>query len=419
LFGIVVLLYKMTMSSPLFGSSATVTAVAIAIILLASSFTTINAQPQQLTSQPGEFVNGAGSAAVFQSTNDSFSIQVPDGWLAQDLNNTGTALQEEISRGYGLLAQLCQEEEQQQQQQAGADPPNATGGNSDTPTCQGAENNVIHIIRYPHLDTRLGANNSTNTTTNNITIDNVLGYHLQKLQEVGYSNIQVVNNTAVTVNLTNPQTNQTVRTEAANFVEMTYTTAAEPEEARTGYFILTYTDVTAPLPVPAATSPNLGTTKGYAVFYEGNSTANNTASATATTTVAGVSSSFAAASLPLTVAQVLNSFELTIAPEVAQALAQQEAQAVETIPEETTEDEEDAAEEDDGDDNGGDEDDGDDNGGDEVEEDLDDCIIIGTGNVEDDCDLTPDDDGDDDGGAGDDDGGAGDDDGGAGDDDGA
>jgi hypothetical protein len=413
----------MTMSSQSFGSSATVTAVAIAIILLASSVTTINAQPQQVTSQPGEFGNGTGSAAVFQSANDSFSIQVPDGWLAQDLNNTGTALQEEISRGYGLLAQLCQEE-QQQQQQAGAAPPNATGGNSDTPTCQGAENNVIHIIRYPHLDTRLGANNSTNTTANNITIDNVLGYHLQKLQEVGYSNIQVVNNTAVTVNLTNPQTNQTIAGMPANFVEMTYTTAAEPDEARTGYFILTYTDTTAPLPVPGATSPNLGTTKGYAVFYEGNSTVNNTALATATTTVAGVSSSFATSSLPLAVAQILDSFELTIAPEVAQALAQQQAQAVQTIPEETTEDaeeddaEEDDAEEDDGDDNGGDEDDGDDNGGDELEEDLDDCIIIGTGNVEDDCDLTPDDD-DDDGGAGDDDGGAGDDDGGAGDDDGA
>src|SRR3712207_4235073 len=126
----------MTMSSPLFGSSATITAIAIAIILLASSFTTINAQPQQATSQPGEFGNGASAAAVFQSTNDSFSIQVPDGWLAHDLNNTGTALQEEISSGYGLLAQLCQE-------QAGAAPPNATGGNIDTPTCQGAQNNVI------------------------------------------------------------------------------------------------------------------------------------------------------------------------------------------------------------------------------------------------------------------------------------
>jgi hypothetical protein len=408
------------MSSPLFGSSATVTVIAIAIILLASSFTTINAQPQQVTSQPGEFGNGASAAAVFQSTNDSFSIQVPDGWLAHDLNNTGTALQEEVSRGYGLLAQLCQEEVQQQQ--VGAAPPNATGGNSDTPTCQGAENNVIHIIRYPHLDTTLGANNTANTTTtttNNITIDNVLGYHLQKLQEVGYNNIQVVNNTAITVNLTNPQTNQTVRTESADFVEMTYTTAAGPNGTRTGYFILTYTDVTAPLPVPTATSPNLGTTKGYALFYEGNSTANNTA---LETTTAGLSSSLAAASLPLTVAQVLNSFELTIAPEVAQALAQQEAQAVETIPEETTEEEVDdgddnGADEDDGDDNGADEDDGDDNGADEEEEDLDDCIIIGTGNVEDDCDITPDDDDDDDGagaGAGDDDGagaGAGDDDG--------
>ena len=401
----------MAISSPLFVSSATATAIAIAVILLASNFMIINAQPQQSTNQPRTFGNGTTAAAVFQSTNDSFSIQVPDGWRVQDLNNTGTKLQEEVSRGYGLLAQLCPEGEQQQQ--AGAALPNATDGNSDTPTCQGTEDSVIHIIRYPQLDTRLGANNTTSNTTNNITIDNVLDYHLRKLQEVGYNNVQVVNNTAVTVNLTNPQTNQAVRTQSANFVEMTYTTAAEPDEARTGYFILTYTDVTAPLSDPTATSPNLGTIKGYAVFYEGNSTVNN---ATAETTTAGASSSLAAATIPLTVAQVLDSFELIIAPEIAQALAQQEAQATETTEDTAADEEQEEEEEDDdggdddgGDDDGGDDDGGDDDGGDDDGGDDDGgddtCIIIGTGNVEDDCDETADDEGDDnDGGGGDIDG---------------
>ena len=45
---------------------------------------------------------------------------------------------------------------------------------------------------------------------------------------------------------------------------MTYNTNFAPNETRNGYFILAATNLTA---------PNVGTIKGYAVFYEGNSTA--------------------------------------------------------------------------------------------------------------------------------------------------
>src|SRR5919112_2908947 len=130
-------------TSPLLVSSAalglTVTAIAIAVILFASNFTIINAQ-QSLASQPGEIENGTTTTAAaatvtattFQSTNDSFSIQVPQGWVIQDVNNTGSTLLEETTRGYGVLAQLCPEakEQQQQQQQQGAILPNASGGSS-------------------------------------------------------------------------------------------------------------------------------------------------------------------------------------------------------------------------------------------------------------------------------------------------
>jgi hypothetical protein len=405
----------MTTYSPLFGSSAVATAIAIAVILLASNFTVINAQqPQQLTNQPGVFESGTPVATtIFQSTNDSFRIQVPDGWLAHDLNNTGAALQDEITRGYGLLAQVCPEGEQQQAGAAAL--PNASG----TPTCQTAENNVIHIIRYPNLDTTLSANTTANTTiaTNNMTIDSVLEYHLQKLQEVGYNNIQVVNNTDSIINLINPQSGQTLTNESAKFVEMTYTTASAPDETRTGYFLLTYTDATAPLSNANATSANLGTTKGYAVFYEGNSTENNAATGTTTAAAGGL----APTPLQTTVAQVFDSFELMVAPEVAQAIAQQatqpaetteEAAAVEEEEEEATDEEEEATDEEEeatdeeeeeegGDDddggNGGDDDDGG-NGGDDDDDNnggsLEDCIIMGGGNIIDDCDLTTDDGGD-------------------------
>src|SRR5215203_1779543 len=280
-----------------------VTAIAIAVILLASNFTIINAQQQSLTNQPGEIENGATTTAAtvptrttFQSTNDSFSIQVPDGWIIQDANNTGSALLEETTRGYGILAQLCPQEEQQQQQ--GAALPDASGGStnnsssgiSTSNSCQGSEE-VIHIIRYPNLDTRIqAASNVSTTTTNsntNMTTDDIQSYHLQKLQEVGYRSMQIVNTTDTTLNLTNPQTNETITTVPARLVEIAYRTNAAPNETRTGYFISTATN---------ATAPNLGTTKGYAVFYEGNSTTNTAAAEITTATAA--SGSLAPTPLP-------------------------------------------------------------------------------------------------------------------------
>ena len=40
---------------------------------------------------------------------------MPEGWVIQDVNNTGSALLEETKKGYGILAQLCPEKEEQQE----------------------------------------------------------------------------------------------------------------------------------------------------------------------------------------------------------------------------------------------------------------------------------------------------------------
>jgi hypothetical protein len=143
-----------------------------------------------------------------------------------------------------------------------------------------------------------------------MTDDNILLYNLDKLQEVGYMDIEIVNSTDMTVNLTNPQTNQTITTVPAKTVEMTYTSPIAPNEARSGYLISTATDVTP---------PNLGTTKGYTIFYEGSSVS-------AAEPTIGFGS---LRQLPPAVKQVFDSFELVAAPEVAQALAEQSAQTVE------------------------------------------------------------------------------------------
>src|SRR5215212_3008864 len=345
----------MRKSSPLLVSSVMMTGltVVIAVILLASNFTIINAQQQQqFTSQPGEIENrrtAAGTATTaagraFQSTNDSFSVQVPDGWIIHDVDNAGFTSLEESRQGYVMLAQLCPEEEQQRILSNAGSSTNSSS-TSTSNGCQGAQE-VIHIIRYPDLRTRPLANNITATNNNMTTTDNILSYHLQKLQEVGYRDIEIVNSIERTVNLTNAQTNQTIQTVPAKFVEMTYATVSAPNETREGYFILTATN---------ATAPNPGMTKGYSIFYEGGSSVAATAKNTAEITTASGS---LIPSLSPPVGQVLDSFELIAAPEAEQPIAQQTQTAEATI---TTEGDGD-------DDNGADDDDDDD---DDVEDDDD------------------------------------------------
>jgi PKD repeat protein len=271
----------------------TTAVLAIAVILLASNITLTYAQQQQpLTGQSAVTQNGTTG---FQSTADGVRLEVPEGWVINDVNNTGSTLSEETTQGYGILAQLCPEEEEQQEQQAAVSNVSDSG---DTANCQGIEGEVIHIVRYLDLDARLQAPNNTAANSNNLTIDNILSYHLQKLGEVGYSITEIVNSIDTTLNVINTQTNQTIATIPAKNVEMTYSTSLAPNQTRTGYFVLTATN---------ATAPNQGMTKGYSIFYEGNSTA------TAETTTAAPSGSLAPTPLPAPVRQVFDSFELVTA----------------------------------------------------------------------------------------------------------
>src|ERR687893_60693 len=316
----------MSASFPTSTSSGIGLTLVIALILLASNFTVIDAQQQQqqqgqLTSQPEDLGNGitTPAATIFHSANDSFRIQIPDGWIAHDINNSTSAMTEETRLGYGLIAQLCSQEEQQQG--AGGVSANTAGSTNNDNTssnnsCQGAQEEVIHIIRYPDLDTRLLANNVTTINNNSTTTtDNIISYQLQKLQEVGYRSMRIVTTTDMTINLTNPFTNETVITLPAKLVEITYGTNFAPNEIRRGYFVTTATN---------ATAPNPGDIKGYSVFYEGNSTATN---ATTTAMVTPASTSLPA---PAQVTQVFDSFELLLSPELVQVLPLQTAQSAET-----------------------------------------------------------------------------------------
>jgi PKD repeat protein len=281
--------------------------IATAIILLTLNVTTINAQ--QFTNQPGEVIqNGTTTVpmTLFESRNDSFRVQVPEGWAIDDVNNTGSTLESELTQGYGILAELCPEEEEgaQQQQQALTNVSSSSNSSNSTGICQQqqAQDQIIHIVRYPNLSARLELALSVND--NDTTAEDILSYHFQALEEVGYRSIEIVNNTDTTVNVTNVQTNETIETVPAKFVEMTYATNFAPNEIREGYFISTATN---------ATDPDPGVTKGYTVFYEGNSTTADVTSVAQTTT-----SDNLLPSLAPPVRLVFDSFELVAAEEVAQ-----------------------------------------------------------------------------------------------------
>ena len=183
--------------------------------------------------------------------------------------------------GYGILAQLCPEG-----QQAAAFS-NVSSGGANNRNCQQAREELVHVIRYPNLGARLGlTSDDIFAIINRDTIPNaILAYQIQKLQEVGYRNIQIVNSTDTTINVdistgldnnnnnnaiaaTTTTTTSTTRV-PAKLVAMTYSTNLAPNETRIGYFILTAT---------AATPRNLGMITGYSIFYEGNSVAQTTVS---------------------------------------------------------------------------------------------------------------------------------------------
>ena len=297
-------------SSKRMGLAAVV--VATAIILFTPNITVINAQ--QLTNQPAKGTQNG--TTLFESAEDSFRLQVPQGWVIHDMNNTGFTLASEVLEGYGILAELCPDDEEgdggggggQQKEQALTNVSSSSSISNSRRNCQQLQQpqeEIIHIVRYPNLDARFQFALDITANNNNTITDNILSYQVQKLQEVGYRNIEIVNNTETTVNLTNAQTNQTVATVPAKIIEMTYVTDFAPNQTRTGYSILTATNATAPTP---------GVTKGYSVFYEGSSTAdttNGTPTLQKTTTSGNLPSQ-----LPALVRQVVDSFELIAAEEV-------------------------------------------------------------------------------------------------------
>ena len=180
--------------------------------------------------------------STFQSMSDRFNITVPDGWVIQDVYNTDTyTLLEEMMHGSRLLARICP------QDQAIHD----IEGNYD---CE-ESNESIYIQQYPNLATQPEFASIANS---NIRNENLLDYHIMKLQKLGYNEISILHNTNMTINVINSDTNKTIAVVPANLVEMRYNSPNSTDTR--GYFLLAATNATS----------NLGIISGYSLSYEAN-----------------------------------------------------------------------------------------------------------------------------------------------------
>jgi hypothetical protein len=332
------------MFSPSFSFSSTTiwlatSTIAAAIILLASNSTLSVAQQDQLITNQGSPIQNSTSATANSSelsTEDSFRVQIPQGWLIQDVKNTGFALGSEVLQGYGILAQLCpveQEEQQQQQQQPPQGVPqsdaNSNVSSTTDGTCQGVQEEMIHVLRYPNLAARIGLSLEDIIRTDNVSASVIVAYQMQKLQEAGYRDVRVVNSSDITINVDfgiGLENNITTARLPAKLLELTYTTNLAPDEPKRGYFVSAATHVTP---------HNLGLVTGYGIFYEGSVLEATTPKEQEHQTTIQTGNVLLQ---PLTpIRQVIDSFELIAGPEIVQAiLAAQTPQVTEQeVPENT------------------------------------------------------------------------------------
>ena len=296
--------------------------IAAAIILLASNSTlSVAQQDQPITNQASPIQNSTSATANSPalSTEDSFRVLIPPGWLIQDVKNTGFALGTEVLQGYGILAQLCpveQEEQQQQQQQPLQGVPQSDANSNVSSTtdgnCHGVQEEMIHILRYPNLAARIGLSLEDIIRTDNESARVILAYQMQKLQEAGYRDVRVVNSSDITINVdfgTGLVNNITTARLPAKLVELTYTTNLAPDEPKRGYFVSAATHVTP---------HNLGLVTGYGIFYEGSVLEAATPKEQEHQTTIQTGNLLLQ---PLTpIKQVIDSFELIAGPEIVQAI---------------------------------------------------------------------------------------------------
>lgn len=154
-------------------------------------------------------------SATFQSNVDGISVGVPSGWVFEDVNNTDPGLQQaEQSYGAGVLVELCPQNQ-------------ATPQIGGTYLCPDAEEGLdsVSVWRFADLKSRpefAGVLQQNQSITAN---DLVAYYFLFLEQKANFTNIRLLQNVDTTVNVIDPQTEVSIATVPAKYIQTSYLNA--------------------------------------------------------------------------------------------------------------------------------------------------------------------------------------------------
>jgi hypothetical protein len=174
-----------------------------------NDYSMIDPELEQVVIQRIQQQKQEDKATTFESIADGFRVQVPTGWIIEDINNTDAAIQErERQFGAGILATLCPK---------GQAIPEIAG----TYRCAQESQGVV-VARFGNLKSRPEFAGVVRENKN-ITTSDLVAFHLLFLeQRFGDKDLRILNNTDIAVNVTDSHTNQTIATAPAKYVEITY-----------------------------------------------------------------------------------------------------------------------------------------------------------------------------------------------------
>ena len=177
-----------------------VLAAIVTVLVFAVSLRTSDAQ--EIPSLPVVIKNG-----TFENTVDGFRVQVPNGWVVQDIDNLHLPNYRTANEaGFLILTIICPQHE--------AVP--SIGG---LYSCEQSESSIE--ILYDRLGHRPEFESIENPLS--ITPDDFLAFIVEEMQGRNYTNIHIINRTDLMINITSSEDPDTaIRTAPAKLVEMTY-----------------------------------------------------------------------------------------------------------------------------------------------------------------------------------------------------
>jgi hypothetical protein len=207
----------MSMMMTIIVLTAIATALVVVVLLFGPNAGMASAQ-QQLTSIPAVIENG-----TFQNTADGFRMQIPYGWVVQDIDNLHLPnFRIANEAGFFILAIICPQQE-------------AVPGTVGMYNCEQSESSVQ--ILHDRLSHRPEFEVVEDPAS--ITPDDFLAFVVEGMQGRNYTNIQIINSTDLTINITSAEDpNATIGIAPAKLVEMTYQLNPVLGDIRWSYSIL-------------------------------------------------------------------------------------------------------------------------------------------------------------------------------------